>query len=153
MPEYPVISTLESHLGYWMRQVSNHVSQAFAAKVAEHGVTVAEWVLLRQLWNYERVAPSRIADDLATTRGAISKLVDRLEAKALIARTQMEDDRRFQDIALTEAGRAVVPVLAAIADANDAEVFGCLTADEHAALAAVLKAIVQRRKLASVPTD
>ncbi|MEI9903207.1 MAG: hypothetical protein WDN06_03970 [Asticcacaulis sp.] len=43
-------SHLEAHLGYWMRFVSNHVSQAFARKVEAHGVTVAEWVVLRELF-------------------------------------------------------------------------------------------------------
>ena len=34
-------SHLTSHLGYWLRHVSNHVSQAFARKVEQQGVTVA----------------------------------------------------------------------------------------------------------------
>ncbi len=45
----PDVSTLEAHLGYWLRYVSNHVSHAFALKVAAHGVSVAEWVVMREL--------------------------------------------------------------------------------------------------------
>ena len=33
-------SELESHLGYWLRLVSNHVSQSFADKLGARGVTV-----------------------------------------------------------------------------------------------------------------
>ena len=47
------LSPLESHLGYWLRYVSNHVSHAFALKVAARGVTVAEWVVLRELYDGE----------------------------------------------------------------------------------------------------
>ncbi|HYD07668.1 MAG TPA: MarR family transcriptional regulator, partial [Reyranella sp.] len=36
----PQVSDLSDHLGFWLRLVSNHVSQAFAAKVASRGVTV-----------------------------------------------------------------------------------------------------------------
>ena len=36
------VSPLESHLGYWLRVVSNHVSHGFKSKVEAHGVTVAE---------------------------------------------------------------------------------------------------------------
>ena len=42
-------SELTTHLGYWLRLVSNHVSQAFARKLEGRGVTVAEWVVMRLL--------------------------------------------------------------------------------------------------------
>ena len=71
------LSSLELHLGYWIRSVSNHVSHAFALKLAAVGVTVAEWVVLRELYDSEN-APSALADRLGMTRGAISKLADRL---------------------------------------------------------------------------
>ena len=79
------MSSLESHLGYWLRYVSNHVSHAFALKLAAGGVTVAEWVVLRELYDGES-APSALADRLGMTRGAISKLADRLIAKDMIVR-------------------------------------------------------------------
>ena len=50
------ISDLTTHLGYWLRLVSNPVSQAFARKVELAGVTVAEWVFLRALLARESVA-------------------------------------------------------------------------------------------------
>ena len=37
------ISDLDAHLGYWLRFVSNHVSQTFASRLQGKGVTVAEW--------------------------------------------------------------------------------------------------------------
>ena len=57
--------------------MSNHVSHAFAIKLAGVGVTVAEWVVLRELYDAES-APSALAEQLGMTRGAISKLADRL---------------------------------------------------------------------------
>ena len=62
------LSSLESHLGYWLRHVSNHVSHAFSLKLATVGVTVAEWVVLRELYDGES-APSALADRLDITRG------------------------------------------------------------------------------------
>ena len=55
------ISGLETHLGYWLRFVSNQVSHAFALKVSELGVTVAEWVILRELHDDDQAAPSALA--------------------------------------------------------------------------------------------
>ena len=144
---------LQSHLGYWLRYVSNHVSHAFSLKLAARDVTVAEWVVLRELREHAAVAPSRLADRLGMTRGAISKLVDRLLAKSLVTRTSSKDDRRYQTLALTPAGRALVPKLSALADRNDEEFFGHLKRAERAMIENAMKAIVRRHALRTVPVE
>src|SRR5271168_2720623 len=120
----PSPNPLDAHVGFWLRFVSNHVSHAFKLKVEAHGVTVAEWVVLRALFDADHVNPSEIADQLGMTRGAISKLVDRVVAKRLVKCTVGKGDRRFQTLVLTASGRKLVPILAALADENDAEFFG-----------------------------
>jgi DNA-binding MarR family transcriptional regulator len=147
------VSSREAHLGYWLRMVSNHVSHAFGQKVADEDVTVAEWVVLRELLAQGITTPSTIADKLRMTRGAISKLVDRLVAKDLVSRKSAKDDRRAQDIALTSKGRALVPRLAALADENDKEFFGAISADERATLDRILKKIIRQRDIENVPVD
>lgn len=147
------ISALETHLGYWLRFVSNQVSHAFSLKVAAHDVTVAEWVILRELYDCDAMMPSALAEKIGMTRGAISKLADRLVAKALIARTASEDDRRYQTLALTTKGRTLVPKLAALADRNDAEFFGHLTVNERKHVEKIMRDIVRRHDLKSVPTE
>lgn len=147
------ISPLEAHLGYWLRFVSNQVSHAFGLKLADRGVTVAEWVVLRELHGVEALAPSVLAERLGLTRGAISKLADRLAAKVLITRAAGEGDGRFQSLALTPAGRALVPELSALADRNDTEFFGHLTPGERAQVEAVMREIVRRHGLRSVPLE
>jgi len=140
-------------LGFWLRFVSNHVSLAFAHKVEAHGVTVAEWVLLRHLFDVETMAPSRLAERMGMTRGAISKLSERLLAKSLVKRIDDREDGRAHQLSLTAAGRVLVPKLAALADANDAEFFDHLTPKERASLLRILKEIVDRRELKGVPVD
>jgi DNA-binding MarR family transcriptional regulator len=146
-------SDLTAHVGYWMRYVSNHVSQAFARKVAAHGVTVAEWTLMRHLLDDEAVAPSYLADRMGMTRGAISKLADRLIAKSMLVRTAHPKDGRAHTLALTSAGRDLVPKLAGLADANDAEFFDHLAPEDHAALLRILREIVEKHGLKSSPVD
>ena len=145
-------SDLETHLGYWLRFVSNHVSHAFSLKLQARDVTVAEWVVLRDLFDGDGVPPSLLADRLGMTRGAISKLADRLVAKELVERTASTEDRRQQTLALTAAGRKLVPALSALADRNDAEFFGHLKPAERAALEKTLKDIVRRHGLKTIPT-
>ena len=153
MPSTRSASDLTAHLGYWLRYVSNHVSQAFARKVEAHGVTVAEWVLMRQLFDEEALAPSRLAERMGMTRGAVSKLADRLIAKSLLVRTADPQDGRAQTLSLTRAGRSMVPKLAALADANDAEFFDLLPPKDRTALLHMLREIVEKRGLKSLPVD
>ena len=148
----PRVSALEDHLGYWLRFVSNHVSQAFVDKLATRDVTVPEWVVLRLLYDGPQ-NPSWLAEQLRMTRGAVSKIVDRLADKALVARARGEGDRRYQQVALTGAGRTLVPVLARLADENDAAFFGGLSAADRRTLSRVLQAIVAQSGLAEVPIE
>ena len=152
MPSRPA-SELTSHLGYWLRHVSNHVSHAFARKLESRDVTVAEWVVMRELYGEAAMAPSRLADELALTRGAISKLADRLIAKGLLTRTADLSDGRAHTLALTTKGRGLIPKLATLADQNDAEFFDHLSAQERATVERVLKEIVKKRGLKSIPVD
>ena len=107
MSEQPV-SPLEAHLGYWLRFVSNQVSHSFALKLAAREVTVAEWVVLRELFACDAMVPSVLAERIGMTRGGVSKLVDRLVDKSLVKRIANETDRRYQALALTAKGRALV---------------------------------------------
>lgn len=149
----PLPAPLTSHLGYWLRYVSNHVSHAFARKLEAEGATVAEWVVLRELYGETALAPSRLAERLGLTRGAISKLADRLLAKGLILREENLADGRAHTLALSEEGRGLVPGLSALADRNDAEFFDHLTAEERATVERIMRAVIERRGLKDIPVS
>lgn len=146
-------STLEDHTGYWLRFVSNHVSHAFARKVEAQGVTVAEWVLMRGMLDAKAANPSQLADTVGLTRGAVSKLVERLCRKKLAERSSSDGDRRFQTIKLTAAGKRLVPVLAELADENDREFFGHLKPNERSGLVSLLQDIVRQQGWKDLPVD
>ncbi len=146
------VPDLRSHIGFWLRFVSNHVSHAFARKLDGSGVTVAEWVILREMYDSPSTSPSALATATGLTRGAISKLIDRLVQKKLVSRAEASGDRRFQDIKLTSGGRTLVPSLARIADQNDAEFFSQLSAEERERLVATLKKLVAANRLHKIPT-
>ena len=149
----PTVSNLKKHVGFWLRFVSNHVSHAFSRKLLNSGVTVAEWVVLREIFDTDEMPPSTLAEQTGLTRGAISKLIERLVVKKLVSRKEGSEDRRYQRIALTPTGRRLVPKLAAIADSNDQEFFQPLTAREREALIATLKKLVHAHDLHHLPTE
>jgi MarR family transcriptional regulator, lower aerobic nicotinate degradation pathway regulator len=149
----PEASELSAHIGYWLRHVSNHVSHAFARKLADKDVTVAEWVVLRMLHDREPTPPSLLADDMGMTRGAVTKLADRLLAKGLVRREASPDDGRSHALSLTARGTGLVPELAALADENEAECFAHLSDKDRRTLLRILKETVIRLGLTAIPVD
>lgn len=147
------IPELTAHLGYWLRQVSNHVSHAFSRKLATSNVTVAEWAVMRALYGREPTSPSQLADDMALTRGAISKLADRLIDKELIAREQNPNDGRAHKLKLTKVGMNLLPELAALADQNEIECFGQMSDNDRQALERILKDTVARLGIVATPLE
>src|SRR3546814_15911747 len=102
-------------------------------------VTVAEWSLMRVLYDADALAPTALADKMGMTKGAISKLAERLLDKSLVARSDNPNDKRAHTLSLTASGREKTQVLAAIADSNDANFFGVLKDGEWARFRSLLR--------------
>ncbi|WP_058189236.1 MarR family winged helix-turn-helix transcriptional regulator [Terracidiphilus gabretensis] len=145
-------SALDSHLGYWLRRVSNHVSLQFSRTLAAQNVSVAEWVAVRHLYDQPGLSPSDLALALGMTQGAISKILDKLFAKRWIAAKDNQADRRQQFLTLTAAGRKAVPQLARIADENDAHFFGELSGKEQARLRRLMERLTKIHHWDDTPT-
>lgn len=145
---------LRSHIGYRMRIVSNAVSYSFARKLADHDVTVAEWVVLREMYSGDdTISQSKIAEITGLTRGAISKLVERLLQKGFLTRTESTGDRRYTDIKLTSTATKLVPKLVAIADENDETFFSGLQKSERKFLMDILLKLAAIHKLTKTPIE
>lgn len=147
------VSGLKDHLGFWLRFVSNTVSHSFAQLLRTHNVSVAEWVMLRELFELKTASIGELGRLTGMTKGAVSKVIDRLLAGKLISSAVSESDRRAQEIRLTSKGLALVPKLAACADANDEKFFGCLTASEKSHLREVLHKVVDKNRMSQIPIE
>jgi DNA-binding MarR family transcriptional regulator len=152
-PGKPVNSAFEAHLGYWLRRVSNHVSGAFAKGLQDRHVSVAEWVALSQIDERPEIRPAELADATGMTRGAISKVLDKLEDKRWVARKTLDADNRGHALFLTHQGRRALPELKAIADRNDRRFFDCLDAKEKAALGLLLRKLTASNDIRDVPVE
>jgi len=144
---------LEKHLGYWLRLVSNQVSAAFARALQERGVSLAEWVVLAHLDAAPALSAVELAAAMGMTRGAISKVLDKLEAKEWIARAVSPADNRVQVLSLTRRGRRRLPELIGLADANDGHFFGALDASDQAQLRGLLARLAQAHGLRTAPIE
>jgi DNA-binding MarR family transcriptional regulator len=147
------VGALDAYLSYWLRFVSTHVAEALGGRVEEFGVTVSEWVVLRELYRVGPCSPRMLAFELGITEGGMSRLVQRLATKYLVERSRVPNGKRQWQLCLTSVGRALVPTLEELVRENDAEYFGYLTAFEREQLTAMLKRVARRHRLKPMPLE
>lgn len=146
-------SSLDAHLGFWIRFVSNQVSLRFQVLLEAQECSVTDWVALRTLFDRPETSHAELIQGLGMTKGATSKVVSRLEEQGLVKRSLAEGSAREQKLELTAKGRRLVPRLAALADENEIHFFGHLAARERKALMEAFRALVTHHGLQSPPLD
>jgi DNA-binding MarR family transcriptional regulator len=128
---------------YALRIMSNYASQDLAKRLAPKGLTVAEFNTLGT-FNGESAAPSQLANTMGISRGAITKMVDRLIKKSLVKRKKSKQDGYLQNLALTPKGEALMPELLKLSDQSVAEIFKWLIVEDRAHLDRIMMELVRR---------
>ena len=112
----------EDSVGYLMRQILSHVTQQVEQQLAHTELTDAQWKPLFKLYTGNASTMAELARECVLDGGAMTRTLDRLEAKDLCRRVRSESDRRVVNIELTDAGRAAaaeIPhVLSRVQNAN-----------------------------------
>lgn len=146
------VTRLDRHVGYWLRYVAKEYSHALGRRLLHKGVSLAEWIVLHQLYQGERRACA-LAEDLGLTRSAISRLAARLTASLMITQEATIEDGRGQMLALTGLGRSTVEVLAGIMDQEDEEFFGHLEPRTRELIVVTMRQVIRRRGLRRAPAE
>lgn len=147
------MNDLEAHLGYLLRRVSNQVSGEFERSLKARSISVAEWVVLSRVGSQRGITSGKLANELKLTRGAISKIVEKLEAKGLLTRASVQDDARVKKLFLTDKGTEILPQLVKIADDNDRRFFDGLSDSEKKVLRKLLLRLAETNRIIEVPID
>ncbi|MEQ1645292.1 MAG: MarR family transcriptional regulator [Pyrinomonadaceae bacterium] len=145
------MNDLDAHLGYLLRRISNQVSGEFARSLKARSISVAEWVVLSRIAHELGITSSKLTDGLNLTRGAISKIVEKLESKGLVSRESIEGDARVKELYLTDKGTKLLPQLVKIADDNDRRFFEGLTDSEQQILRKVLHKLAAANEINEIP--
>ena len=113
------------------------------AEVAALEVTAAQYVIIAQLAEKEANSSAQLCKSFSYDAGAMTRMVDRLEAKGLLERRRCPDDRRLINLELTEAGKALFPKMKAIAAAVQNRFLRGFTKDEVRQLERLLGRILE----------
>ena len=106
----------ENSVGYLMRKTVTRVTQAIDREMEPNGLTNAQWVPLVKLYVGDADTAAGLARECELDAGAMTRLLDRVEAKGLCSRQRSSQDRRVVKLELTDEGRAAalkIPVVLA----------------------------------------
>ncbi len=119
------VYTPDESAGFLMRRVLSSILQQADAELAVHDLTYVQWLPLYKLMLSSDTTSANLARDLCSDPGAITRALDRLEAKGMLRRERSTTDRRVVHLVLTDAGRAIaVQVPQALASVLNAHLSG-----------------------------
>jgi DNA-binding MarR family transcriptional regulator len=97
--------TLQDSVGYLLRMLTQQVSREVEKRMAEHGLTDAQWKPLLFIRQGKGATAADLSRSTCIDTGAVTRMLDRLEDKGLVCRVRSEQDRRIVNLELTEDGQ------------------------------------------------
>ncbi|WPB55076.1 MarR family transcriptional regulator [Xylophilus sp. GOD-11R] len=105
IPVFCRVGALDDSVGYLMRRVVTLVSAEIERRMEPLGLTDAQWKPLLRLFATGDSTVAALARGCHLDAGAMTRLLDRLEAKNLCRRIRSVEDRRVVNLELTDEGR------------------------------------------------
>jgi len=133
-----------SLVGRVKNEAAAALDQALASDtgLAALEVTSAQYVIIATLAQREADSAAQLCKSFSYDPGAMTRMVDRLEAKGLIRRRRNSDDRRLINLELTDEGNALFPKMRALAMNVQNRLLRGLTKSEVEAMAGYLGRIL-----------
>jgi DNA-binding MarR family transcriptional regulator len=104
----------EESAAFLMRQILTLVGGEVDEALEPQGLTSAQWVPLLKLHTGQASTVAELARECRLDAGAMTRMLDRLEAKGLVARVRSSQDRRVVNLQLTSEGRAAARKIPAV---------------------------------------
>ncbi len=97
------------HVGYLIGHVRLALLDAFDKELVPLGITAAQYIVIASLANGTASSASGLCKGISYDPGAMTRMLDRLEAKGLVRRVRNGGDRRTVNLELTTEGKATLP--------------------------------------------
>lgn len=99
-------------LGYLLRRVNKLSIARVEAAFDGNDITFTQWVVLALVSNDVATTCTELSRNMDHDKGALTRVIDQLEERALVERRRDADDRRVSKLVITDAGRKIVTDLA-----------------------------------------
>lgn len=104
--------TMKNSVGYLMRMAINRVLPQMEALFEDAELTFSQWTTLVALHDGRIATAGDLAHNICHDAGSLTRLIDQMEQRGLVARQRSDADRRVVKLSLTPRGRALVEKLA-----------------------------------------
>src|SRR5271156_797607 len=102
---------MKNSVGYLVRRGSNLILPQFEALFADQDLTFSQWTVLMALRESRASTATELARDICHDAGSLTRIIDELERRDLVARQRSETDRRLVALTLTPRGAGMVETL------------------------------------------
>ena len=107
----PEMYTARSSVGYLLKRAHALLIDQLEGAVAGSEITATQWIVLMHLRDGLAINASDLCSQLRHDSGALTRVIDQLEARGLVQRERSRADRREVQLRLTDAGTQMVASL------------------------------------------
>ncbi|MBX3586821.1 MAG: MarR family winged helix-turn-helix transcriptional regulator [Ramlibacter sp.] len=132
----------QESVGYLMRRIVSSLSQEIDRRMEDSGLTNAQWMPLMKLSSGAANTVAELARVCEMDAGAMTRLLDRLEAKGLCRRERSSEDRRVVHLELTPEGADAAKVIPAVLSQLQNECLAGFTTEEWHTLKSLLRRVL-----------
>ena len=101
----PEVYEARGSVGYLLKRAHLLMLDQLESVVAGSDITITQWVVMMYLRDGLAINARDLCSQLRHDSGALTRLIDQLEARALVQRERSREDRREVQLRLTDAGR------------------------------------------------
>ncbi|WP_059378879.1 MarR family winged helix-turn-helix transcriptional regulator [Achromobacter sp. PD1] len=144
---------MDENAGFLIKLVSNSLNRMLDQEMAPLELTAMQWRPVLLVFQGRADTPAELARLTGMDTGAMTRALDRLEAKGLLRRNRCQTDRRVVKIELTEIGeakaRAIPPNIARVLNYH----LRGFSSDEVAQLKHLLRRMIANGSASSAPPN
>jgi DNA-binding MarR family transcriptional regulator len=107
----PEIYQARGSVGYLLKRAHLLMLDQLESVVAGSDITITQWVVMMHLRDGLAINGRDLCAQLRHDSGALTRLIDQLEARGLVQRERSREDRRAVQLRLTDAGVATLASL------------------------------------------
>jgi DNA-binding MarR family transcriptional regulator len=132
----------QESVGYLMRRIVSQLAQEIDRRMEEGGLTNAQWMPLLKLSAGHTSTVAELARACELDAGAMTRLLDRLEAKGLCRRERSSEDRRVVNLAITPEGALAAKAIPVVLSQIQNECLAGFSIEEWHTLQSLLRRVL-----------
>lgn len=142
MPHFTPETFHSSLLGMLLGRTEQLKNRILDTHLMPYGVTAPQFKVLVMIAQFGAETPADLCRMLSLDSGSMTRMLDRLEQKDLVARTRSEADRRQVRLVLTQDGHKLSDLMPQIGAKAMNEMVGILDSEELVTLEKILTKIL-----------